>query len=78
MKLNGMLYDLYENIRDEIAQEEEWENWDDTKICEELINKINEIKEGYVISEEEKEKILKELREEWEKEDYEDYLKKSI
>lgn len=55
---------------------EEWEKWDDVKICKELVNKLNEIKEGYIITEEEKEKMLEELKRIWEEESYGDYLRK--
>jgi hypothetical protein len=55
---------------------EEWEKWDDAKICKELVNKLNEIKEGYIITEEEKEKMLEELKRIWKEESYGDYLRK--
>lgn len=85
---DGMLYDLYEDIRDDIAQEEAeeqnkiyndtqcifhffnmdmtdeeiLEKWNDEEICEESVEKLNEIKEKYIITEEEKEEILKKLK----------------
>lgn len=85
---DGMLYDLYEDIRDDIAQEEVeeqnkiyndtqcifhffnmdmtdeeiLEKWNDEEICEESVEKLNEIKEKYIITEEEKEEILKKLK----------------
>ena len=54
----------------DMTDEEILEEWDNTKICEELIKAINEIKEKYIISEQEKKEIFEELKTMWGKEDY--------
>lgn len=46
----------------DMTDEEILEKWNDEEICEESVEKLNKIKEKYIITEEEKEEILKKLK----------------